>query len=348
MRSKAFRVFLALAIALAPFAPSFVSRGEASTGCGYPASLDTWSDKVAGDFWTVADVNQARCAIEKLESGPLRPNKVGVAGPAFSFQGDTDTGVDSTAADTLDLITGGASRATIDNNLFLAKRHLAIDPFTTGAGNTGQLRFKELAANGANYVGFKAPDLIGSDVVFVLPSADGAAGNSLQTDGAGNLSFGTGGGTIVLKTADETVNNSNVLQNDDHLFFSAAASSVYFVELYLLVDSSVSAVAGWKFHFTGPAGFTAAWGFSGADNNAAQGVWTSLAIGSGASLLKSESGNLTAASISSAGTTGLIIYAMITTSGTSGTVNFQWSQNTANASNSIVKKNSFMKLTKLS
>ncbi len=35
---------------------------------------------------------------------------------------------------------------------------LQVDPFGTSSGNTGDLRFLELAANGANYAGFKAPD----------------------------------------------------------------------------------------------------------------------------------------------------------------------------------------------
>lgn len=52
-----------------------------------------------------------------------------------------------------------------------------------------ELRFYE----GANYVGFEAPAL-SADQIWVLPDADGAADEFLQTDGAGNLSFAAGGG----------------------------------------------------------------------------------------------------------------------------------------------------------
>jgi len=50
-------------------------------------------------------------------------------------------------------------------------------------------RFIELAANGTNYVGFKAPDTIAANVMWVLPSADGAVNKQVITNGSGTLSF---------------------------------------------------------------------------------------------------------------------------------------------------------------
>ena len=41
----------------------------------------------------------------------------------------------------------------------------------------------------------------------------------------------------VRKTADETVNNSTTLQNDDHLQLALAANDIYLVELFLLQQS---------------------------------------------------------------------------------------------------------------
>jgi len=58
----------------------------------------------------------------------------------------------------------------------------------------GECRFYE----GTNYVGFEAPAL-GADQIWVLPNADGGAGDVLQTNGGGVLSWGAGGG------ADEKV-----------------------------------------------------------------------------------------------------------------------------------------------
>lgn len=77
-------------------------------------------------------------------------------------------------------------------------------PYGTAAGNTSSIRFSELAANGSNYVALKAADNIAADIVWTLPSTDGAAGNVLTTNGSGLLSWGA--------TASPTV--SNGLYND--------------------------------------------------------------------------------------------------------------------------------------
>src|SRR5262249_9131604 len=43
------------------------------------------------------------------------------------------------------------------------------EPFGAAAGNTGEVRFEELAANGTTYVGFKAPDSITASKIWTLP-----------------------------------------------------------------------------------------------------------------------------------------------------------------------------------
>jgi hypothetical protein len=62
-------------------------------------------------------------------------------------------------------------------------------------GNTittkGEVRFEE--TSGTDYVGFKPPAAIGSSVTWTLPPADGAAGEFLQTNGTGTLSWAAGG-----------------------------------------------------------------------------------------------------------------------------------------------------------
>lgn len=79
---------------------------------------------------------------------------------------------------------------------------LELKPDSMLTNQTGELRFDELAANGANYVGFKAPSIISLNRVWTLPSSDGTAGQVLTTNGAGILSWGTvsggggGGGSV--------------------------------------------------------------------------------------------------------------------------------------------------------
>jgi hypothetical protein len=62
-----------------------------------------------------------------------------------------------------------------------------------GIGNA-ELRFYEAAANGSNYVGFKAPSIIAANKIWTLPSADGTSGQVLSTNGSGTLSWTTAGG----------------------------------------------------------------------------------------------------------------------------------------------------------
>ena len=57
---------------------------------------------------------------------------------------------------------------------------------------------------------------------------------------------------LIRKTADETVNNSAVLQDDNELFLPMLANEVWQITLSLIVNSS--AVADLKLGFTAPAG----------------------------------------------------------------------------------------------
>ncbi len=99
-----------------------------------------------------------------ISGGTINNSVIGATTPA----GATFTGVtlDSAAADALVLFAFGG-----------------------GAGETAEIRFQELDANGTNYVGFKAADSLTTDTIWVLPVADGTAGQVLATDGAGNLDW---------------------------------------------------------------------------------------------------------------------------------------------------------------
>ena len=57
---------------------------------------------------------------------------------------------------------------------------------------TKELRLAD--TDSSHYVGFKSPGTVTSNKVWVLPAADGTAGQALSTDGSGNLSWATSGG----------------------------------------------------------------------------------------------------------------------------------------------------------
>jgi hypothetical protein len=68
---------------------------------------------------------------------------------------------------------------------------LELKPYAPSAGSTGELHFDELAANGINFVGFKAPDTLTNDVIWTLPSTTGSNGQVLSMGGSGVLSWVT-------------------------------------------------------------------------------------------------------------------------------------------------------------
>jgi hypothetical protein len=64
-----------------------------------------------------------------------------------------------------------------------------INPYGTSAGNTGEVRWYELVANGAHYAGFKAPDSLAASNIYTLPTAFPASNYILQSSTAGVLTW---------------------------------------------------------------------------------------------------------------------------------------------------------------
>lgn len=80
------------------------------------------------------------------------------------------------------------------------KDGLVLNAYDSTPGSTGEIRFQELTANGTNYVGFKAPDSLEENAIWVLPAQDGPANSVLATDGNGNLTWllaGTGAVNLI-------------------------------------------------------------------------------------------------------------------------------------------------------
>ena len=154
-----------------------------------------------------------------------------------------------------DILEGEVVYATDQNKLYVKEgsnlESVQIDAslYATLAGSTftdnivvdnqKELRFEEATANGNNYVGFEAPATLGGDQIWVLPTADGSAGQLLKTDGSGNLGWATDSTTDATKmplaggtfTGDVSIDNQKDLRfeeataNGDHyVAFQAPAS----------------------------------------------------------------------------------------------------------------------------
>ena len=132
------------------------------------------------------------------------------------------------------------------------------------------------------------------------------------------------GVTIVRKTADETVNNSNLPQNDDELFLPVLANEVWVFQLYLKV--ATTAVADFKAAFTVPAGATLSW-YPGPPS------W-SLSPWDNAGMVENF---LTGTNRTNAIVTANGVYVG---GANAGNLQFRWAQNTAEATDTKVLKNS--------
>lgn len=140
---------------------------------------------------------------------------------------------------------------------------------------------------------------------------------------------------FVRKTADETVNNSNALQDDDELLFALGANEVWFFQAIIIGIST--AVADFIMSFVMPAGgvihgfkvvMTAADAFSG--NTLLEGDGLAWTVAGGA-----------------ADRCYTILQGLAINGATPGDLQFRWAQNTAEASDSKILENSCLYLDRL-
>jgi hypothetical protein len=102
--------------------------------------------------------------------------------------GDVETPTDTTA-DGGGITLKGATDKTFNwvdaTDSWTSSEHLFLSA-------TKELRLAD--TDSSHYVGFKSPGTVTANKVWVLPAADGTAGQALSTDGSGNLSWATSGG----------------------------------------------------------------------------------------------------------------------------------------------------------
>lgn len=76
-------------------------------------------------------------------------------------------------------VTTGLTAKLQINSATTTGNAIQIDPYGAAAGNTGQIRFRELAANGNEYVSLQSPDALANVNAYTLPNATGTAGQVL-------------------------------------------------------------------------------------------------------------------------------------------------------------------------
>ena len=113
------------------------------------------------------------------------------------------------------LINGTTIGHTGDTDLMtLTSGNLTVAGDVYIGDSNKELRFYE----GSNYVGFEAPAL-SANQIWVLPSADGSANQTLKTDGSGTLSWATAA-SAVSNLTDVTLSSAS---NKDILVYNGSA-----------------------------------------------------------------------------------------------------------------------------
>jgi hypothetical protein len=143
---------------------------------------------------------------------------------------------------------------------------------------------------------------------------------------------------VVVKTADETVNGDDTLQNDDELLFAVAVSEVWTFR-FILISLSGS-TPDIKFAVTIPTNAAVKYALKGL--NAASSFTEQVGRASAAAL------NVIGRGVT-VGTHEEIVelFGTVTVGDTAGNVQLQWAQNTSNATDTKVLKNSCVIATKL-
>lgn len=134
-----------------------------------------------------------------LSAGDALSSGTDIDGGSAKIQGGASQGTGVSLIDFLVAKAGssGSSTNAVQLILRLLAEALVVNPHGTSSGNTGELRFLELAANGTNYTGFKSPDSLSANLLYILPTTAPTAGQILSSDASNVLSWidaGGGGG----------------------------------------------------------------------------------------------------------------------------------------------------------
>ncbi len=158
-------------------------------------------------------------------------------------------------------------------------------------------------------------------------------GELLWRSSGGIITELTPGVRVIVKTADESVSSSAVLQDDDDLLFPVGANENWQFEGYLFVLTA-GGVADIKYTFSGPAGSVGSWFVEAIDGSFVND--------------RDELGNTGIGGNANAGAPfrALRFWGAIATAGAAGNLQFEWAQNASHATATVVHAGSYIQFQK--
>lgn len=250
--------------------------------------------------------------------GYVPVNKAGdvMAGP-LTLSGDPTANLHST---TKQYVDGAIATATQD----IATRTYVDSTALPQSGGTltGSLILRAPAAASGT-----APLVFQSGSVMTAPQAGAMEynGTSLYQTDSTNQRRTVPLQSVIVKSADEVVTNSTVLQDDNNFTFTGVANTRYHVDMVLHI-STPSATPDIKFAFILPSG--------------SMSLFISNPTGSG--VINGPSGTVEMAPLANSTKNILFIRGFVTIGATGGPLRMQWAQNTANGNGVTLKANSYM------
>ena len=155
------------------------------------------------DATNYTDIKGGDGTIQTANLNFVLPTNAGTSGQSLTTDGSGNL---SWAATSPDWSAPGTIGSTTPNTASFttlsASNNLSVYPLGSGSGDTGEIRWYELAANGTDYIAFKAPDNLISTIEYTLPATQGSTGQVLTNNGSGILSWSSISGSTITSLDD--------------------------------------------------------------------------------------------------------------------------------------------------
>jgi len=288
------------------------------------ADLDTEFDNIVTAVASKANTAKVEATGDTAAGDNAAMGYTSTEGLILTGQGSSnDITLKNDADTTVMSIATGTKTATFAGDILLID---AASPTITVTDTTNSLTTTLLSDNSAGYTGTTSAHpyilLSNNTTAVTIDSSQNTTFAGTITGSAGNE---IDSGLFAIKASDESVSSSTTLQNDDDLVLTLLANSVYEVTISLLITSTSS---------TPDAKML--W-------NEADGEWDVILFrGSTQSALNETSAELSQTIVANQ-TTSVYGNFLVRTGGAGGAFQFQWAQDTSDATATTVQTGSFMK-----